>query len=619
MLKYGLLFFGALLFFKTQAQPGPKKDSYQYFIDLNNVDSDELHIDLIPPKLSGNTVNYHLPAIVPGTYAIYDFGRYVGHFKAYTKKGDTLPVIKADVDTWTISQAEKLYKISYTIDDTWDSPQIKGEKIFEPAGTNFEAKKDFMINMFAFAGYFDNTKKYAYEVSFTKPANFYGATALIPVKSTPTTEKYVVSDYHSLADAPIMFTVPDTVVLKIGGADILIALYSPNKKFSVDSLAAKMKVMLEAQKEYLGGTLPVKKYAFIIALSDRPNIFEYGALEHSYSSFYFLPEMFSQEKLAESVIDAASHEFFHILTPLSIHSHEIGDFDFSHPVMSKHLWLYEGMTEYEAQHMQVKYHLIDLPEFLNRFSTKITTSKYFNDTLPFTEMSLGVLDKYKFQFINVYMKGALINFCLDIRLRQLSGGKYGTQDLMRDLSKRYGKDRAFNDAELFDTITAMTYPAIRQFFSDYVEGSKPLPFLETFASIGVDYFPKLTVNSLRLGIEFNPMDSSGHPVVVGISRATVFGSKLGLQIGDRLLTINGVPIKANGVSSTMDSLKAVLKEGDDFNMQVLRKDSSGKQQPVAIREKVMFVKTEKVNVLQEMKAPTAEELALRAAWLNTAR
>jgi predicted metalloprotease with PDZ domain len=48
------------------------------------------------------------------------------------------------------------------------------------------------------------------------------------------------------------------------------------------------------------------------------------------------------------MMDVVSHEFFHIVTPLSIHSKEIQDFDYNDPKMSEHLWMYEGVTEYFA-------------------------------------------------------------------------------------------------------------------------------------------------------------------------------------------------------------------------------------------------------------------------------
>jgi predicted metalloprotease with PDZ domain len=180
------------------------------------------------------------------------------------------------------------------------------------------------------------------------------------------------------------------------------------------------------------------------------------------------------KELAATVRNVASHEFFHILTPLNIHSDEIADFNFDHPKMSEHLWLYEGSTEYHAHSVQVRYGLIDQAEYLNAIKQAMTEAMFaFNDTLSFTELSMGCLDKYKDQYNNVYAKGALISMCLDLKLLHLSHGKYHlTEFLLQDLSKSYGKDRSFHDDELFPkTVVSLTFPEIKGFFDDYVIGS----------------------------------------------------------------------------------------------------------------------------------------------------
>ncbi|MGV2480957.1 UNVERIFIED_CONTAM: peptidase M61, partial [Salmonella enterica subsp. enterica serovar Weltevreden] len=84
----------------------------------------------------------------------------------------------------------------------------------------------------------------------------------------------------------------------------------------------------------------------------------------------------------------------------------------------------------------------------------------YNDTVPFTVMSKYVLDKYKKQYNNVYEKGAVIGMCLDIMLRYYSKGTYGTQDLMKDLAKKYGKNKSFKDDELFDDIEKLTFKEV---------------------------------------------------------------------------------------------------------------------------------------------------------------
>jgi predicted metalloprotease with PDZ domain len=235
--------------------------------------------------------------------------------------------------------------VSYDVEDTWDTDQNENI-IFEPAGTNILADTNFVLNNFGFFGYLKDQKEIPYELYITKPVGFYASTGAENLSTGKTNDVIKFDNYHQLADSPIMYCRPDTAWLNVGGAKILVSIFSPNQKVSAKEIAPDINKILTAQKDYLGGTLPVKKYAFIISLfrgfSGKSG--SYGALEHSYSSFYFLPEG-SATGLSQSVKDISAHEFFHIVTPLNIHSEEIQFFDYDNPKMSAHLWMYEGTSE----------------------------------------------------------------------------------------------------------------------------------------------------------------------------------------------------------------------------------------------------------------------------------
>lgn len=609
----------ALLFcLSTFAQKVSQTSNYQFFVDLTKVSKDRLEVSLITPKMTQNEVIYNMPKIVPGTYANYDFGRYISDFKALDATGKELSLESIGKNSYKIKGAKSLYKISYLVDDTWDSPEVKGEYVFEPAGTDIEENTLFAMNTHGFFGYFDGMQKITYEVNITKPESFYGSSSLVASKTTKNSDSYTVPNYNDLVDAPMMYCKPDTTILKIGGADILISMFSPNQRATSKEIAENVKTLLEAQKEYLGGTLPIKKYAFLIVLSDNLKGGSFGALEHSYSSFYYLPES-SAEELTQTVKDVCSHEFFHIVTPLSIHAEEIGDFDFNKPKMSKHLWLYEGLTEYAAGHMQMKHNLIDLPLYLNMIRGKIINMKErYKDTLPFTEMSVDVLDKYKDEYNNVYEKGALIGLCLDIKLRQLSGGKYGTQNLMRDLSKYYGKEKSFKDAELFDKITEIsTFPEIRQFFTKYVEGKEPLPLAEILGSVGIEFEAnsKKKVKSFGIGMDnlgVNPETKS--VFVVGDDGIDELGKKLGIQANDELVSLNGGGLGLETFRNTRSFFIENAKEGDEVTLVVKRKDGDTKVEKT-LKAKVFFPEVQQKYLLAPVASPTPAQLDLMRAWL----
>lgn len=625
---------------------------YQYTVDLTQVVDDKVYVELTPPELHERDIVFYFPKIVPGTYAIADYGRYVSDLSAEDKKGRSLPVEKLDENSWRIKKANKLARISYWIDDTWDT-KVEGPQIFWPAGTNIEEDQNFVLNTSGFFGYFKDLKEPDFQLRIVRPKGMYGSTGLIPVETglapqvvaketgiTPDPDAVVdvfqAEDYDRLIDSPLMYAQPDTAIVHVGNTEVLIGSYSPTGKVTAKEIAASIREVLMAQKAFLGGQLPVDKYAFIFYFTDQP-VLSYGALEHSYSSFYYMPEM-TIDQMEQQLRDFAAHEFFHIVTPLTVHSREIGNFDFNDPKMSRHLWMYEGVTEYFASLVQVQYNLISLTEFVETLREKMLTADEFIDDVPFTEISRYTLDKYHDQYYNVYQKGALIGMCLDLELLKLSDGKEGLRDLMLQLSKKYGKDTPFEDEELFDVITRMTYPEIGVFFDRYVQGKvppmsdtsaiagtvEPLPFEEVFGYVGIIYRDEHTFQDFTLGID-NPdlgitqIDSVPRLQIATTAHLNAQGKALGFQEGDVLLKINGETIPDLGspeISPFLQGQIAALEDSTDLSYTVLRKDSNGNMKETTLTAPVQKVEITQRHLLMPNPQATREQLELREAWLT---
>ncbi|MGE0589075.1 MAG: peptidase M61 [Cyclobacteriaceae bacterium] len=610
------------------------KKAYEYTVDLTRVVDDKLYVELAPPSLTQDEITFYLPKIIPGTYAVQDYGRFVSDFKALDKKGNPLPVEKLDTNSWKIKGAKKLTKISYWIEDSFDT-QLAGPDIFWPAGTNIEENKNYVLNPSGFFGYFDQMKQEPFRFNIIRQKDFYGSTGLIPEKSNeplsnlkleakPGPDKrvdvFMAEDFDRLADSPLMYAKTDTAVIKVANTEVLIGSYSPNGVVSAKEIANSVKEVLMAQKEYLGGTLPVEKYAFIFYFTDQP-VTSYGALEHSYSSFYYMPER-SIDRMKQNLRDFAAHEFFHIVTPLTIHSEEIGHFDFNDPKMSKHLWLYEGVTEYFSGNMQVKYELITPDQYLGILRQKLLTADGFKDDLPFTEFSERVLDEYGDQFYNVYQKGAIIGMCLDIKLRKLSDGKYGLQNLIADLSKKYGKNQSFNDDELFSEIGKLTYPEIEEFLRTYVAGPASLPLESVFKDVGVKYEKDQKQIDISLGFDNSNVTVTQYnesPIITfqNAARMNAQGKALGLKDGDMLVKVNDEALPALGpdFSAFITKHKSAMKEGGKISYTVLRKAESGDYVETRLEATITAVELSKRHSISFDENATEEQLKLRRAWL----
>lgn len=611
---------------------------YRYVIDLTRVSDDKVYVELAPPKIKEKEITFYLPKIVPGTYAIADYGRMVSDFKAFDKKGRELTVNRLDDNSWRIENAKKLDKISYWVEDTYDT-QLEGPEIFQPAGTNIEEGKNYLLNTSGFFGYFEGMKDEEFELNIIRSKDFYGATGLKPesigttlsgslqkegfvtADENSTVDKFTVSDYDRLIDSPLMYSKPDTAIIKVANTDVLVASYSPNNMVTAKEIAESIKEVLEAQRKFLGNQLPVDKYAFIFYFTDQP-VVSYGALEHSYSSLYYMPEQ-TIEQMNQQLRDFAAHEFFHIVTPLTIHSHEIEDFDFNDPKMSQHLWMYEGMTEYFAGLVQVKYGLITPEQYINEMLNKIITASQFKDTLPFTELSKGTLDEYADQYYNVYQKGALIGLALDIKLRKLSNGAYGVQDMMANLSQKYGENAAFNDNELFDVITEMTYPEIGEFFKTYVYGDTPLPYDEIFKQVGILLTDNGKVKTYSLGIGQSNINVGNHNgkqyiMIQNADGMDDMGKALGFKNGDLLYKLQGEEFPDLGpqlgqfIGKTVQALPTTEK----ITFTVLRDNGSGEKEEVELTTNVIQVDVAVPPSISFDPNASEEQLQLRKQWLE---
>jgi predicted metalloprotease with PDZ domain len=373
-----------------------------------------------------------------------------------------------------------------------------------------------------------------------------------------------------------------------------------------------MKTMMIAQKTFLGKINATKKYTVLLYLSSMTptDAKGFGALEHPTATTVVLPEMMPKSELVKSMKDVVSHEFFHIVTPLTIHSKEIHYFDYNTPKMSEHLWMYEGVTEYFANLFQIHQGLITEEEFYTRMAEKIEHANAMNDTMPFTTMSANVLtEPYKAQYLNVYEKGALIGMCLDIIIREKSNGERGILDLMQKLSNEYGASKPFNDNELFAKITSFTYPEVGAFLTTYVSGATPIPYETYLAKVGVTksmekvpgnvflkgQSPYITVNQATKEI-----------LVIPNMELNVFYTNLGLKGGDILVAINDKPYSLNNIYEMITESQS-WKESDAIAVKIKR---DGKEQ--VIKGKVKLPYEEK----EGLRATDATKKALKEAWFK---
>lgn len=587
-------------------------------IDLTAMENDQLKVRVDPGDFEQDTVLYRLPRVIPGTYMESNFGSFVEDMTAFYMDGSSAPVNPTDVNTWTLSNAPSVDYLEYNVNDTFDIENTEQATPYSMAGTNI-AEDIYLLNLHGFVGYFEGFQENRYELNITSPTDFKSASALNIASSDTAanqiTTTYNADRYFEVIDNPMMYGRFTKEEFEVDGIDIVFSLYSPSGNHSAAGQRDVIYEIMSAQKDYLGDLETTDRYSiFLYMAGQSQDATNYGALEHHTSTVMVYPDYVNDNQLEEGLVDVISHEFFHIVTPLNLHSEDIRYFDYNTPTFSKHLWMYEGLTEYFASHFQIYQGLDTKEEFYEKISQKIEYAETFNDTLSFTRMSENVLDEpYASNYINVYMKGALINMCLDIIMREESDNARNMITLMEELTDRYGSEKPFSDDALIDEIVNMTYPEVGEFLDTHVIGSTPVNYDTYLGKVGLEQAEVELPSSFFFADQSTPFfDVDQEEGTLSLRNDIELHSTLkdlGAQGGDVLVSVNGEPLNLQTAQQIIGSSMSwspdteleivVEREGEEISL------SGVYGNPVYTKE-----------IIREVESPTEDQLTLRNWWLG---
>jgi predicted metalloprotease with PDZ domain len=602
---------------------------YDYTIHLDECKKDRLLVELTCPGIKGDTVSFNFPMTIPGTYAILDYGKYIQKLSAFDSNGKKLKIQKSTNNTFLIYPANDLARITYHVEDSWDSKQKKN-KIFEPAGTGFQAEEYFYINAGGIMGFLNNELMLPFQTTYIRPNQLIGYTSLKEVARTSSSQVFNASNYHDLIDNPILFTEEKEQTLQIQGTKVSIASYYKESDSSAFYVKSKIDSAMVAIDQFVEGKLPVDKYSFLNYVVDLKEVGEmlmkgdiglfgylklyrklggqgFGALEHGNSSSYYLPD-FGHHSYTGMLYETAIHEFLHIYSPLSLHSAYIGDFNYIKPIMSKHLWLYEGTTEYFSVLVAMQGKLTSIDATIeNNIKGKIENALLYPDSISFTKMSANVFDKPYIDLYNqVYTRGAIMAMLLDIQIMELTNGQKTLKSVIFDLCDKYGSKKSFNEETFIAEFVESVHPDLQKFFDSYITGTTPLAIEEGFSKIGISFQKE------KKGIV--PIDIlSMEDNKVKVNRNVVVNNSLTVQKADKSNIVGLVPGDKVNVTDAAKCFQladgSYVAEGTLVTINVIRK---GKTVPLTFPAK--FKNGVIKNTIEVMKEMTPEQEKFFNIW-----
>lgn len=569
-----------------------------YVVNLNDRDDDTFKVKLFVNNLKTDNAIYQFAASAPGTYETMDIGRFVRDFEAYDIDGHEIYTKQLSTNQWKISEPAKVALIRYKIAETWDTP-VDSNWIYPMCGTSLEDDHALM-NGEAVFGYPTGMQKRAVRIKLLYPENWTVGTAL----NLDSAGFYDAKDYDQVVDSPILAGTLTEAGIKVQGSQVEVYTYSQNNVVQAQSILSRVNDILNATAEFTNG-LPVKRYTFLFHYENK-DFPGGGAWEHNYSSIYTLAETpIEKQKNLERIM---AHEFFHIVTPLNIHSELIEHFNFVKPQPSEHLWLYEATTEWAAQIMQLRANLIDLDQYLKELTHKLIVADHFRKDYSLTELSLNSFSNAgRSQYVNIYDRGAIIIGLLDIRLLELSKGKRGMREVINELSKIYGPEKSFDEKTFFKTFTDFTYPEIADFIDHYIKNAEPLPIKEYYAKLGINYDEEVKTNEIDTTRGYRVRYDDGNFIATSVDPQVI---SQGLSNGDEIIELNDEMLTIKNIRSLFNNLDKA-EFGKSYNLKI----NNGKETKILSLKKITHPLIKK-HIFTINPNPSESQQTLRNAWIR---
>lgn len=437
----------------------------QYQISLAHPEQHTFHIKMTIPDVK-DSVTVQMPAW-NALYEIRDFASHVREVSAANESGP-LPIEKLDKQTWRVTGSGTI-TISY--DTFWDEPgpfssQLNSEHAFiNPA----------MILMYIP----DHPREKVTALSLTEiPAGWTAETAGPSLLDAP-----AKGNYDRLTDTPLEVGKHERFDLTAFGFGPVVSVVTHGKLEKRDELKEKLTAICKYENALMGGP-PYVTYTFIFHIGENVGG---GGMEHANGTAI-------AARNEEGALSIAAHEFFHLWNVKRIRPASLEPVDYTKEQYSKSLWFAEGVTSTYEKYTLLRAGLWTKSRFYESWDKEISEMEASpaNKWQSAEQSSLDTwFEKYPIynqpdHSVSYYTKGAVIGLLLDLWIRERTNNAQSLDDMMRAMNEQFGKTgKPYRDREDLERVCSETAKSLcKEFFDDYVSGTKPFPYDEYFGFAG---------------------------------------------------------------------------------------------------------------------------------------
>ncbi|MFI5202427.1 MAG: hypothetical protein ACHQNE_08565, partial [Candidatus Kapaibacterium sp.] len=265
------------------------------------------------------------------------------------------------------------------------------------------------------------------------------------------------------------------------------------------------------------------------------------------------------------------------------HISELGPVDFTVPMDARSLWFSEGVSEYYAELLQVRYGLTTPAEFFNAID-RWQRAADDDSSMPLEKISWEMCKYNSGRCAALTARGALVALLMDIEIRAKTEGRSSLDNVLLRMNREAPSGKTYNDSLLMQTISKYSATDLTDFYKHYIAGADTLPveaYLEKMGAGGEVPASMRVGGELGLNLALNAAGTAiirATPPDSELDDATVNDRSSALQCGDTVCAINGNTVNATAVSTA----EYALLTGKPVRFEVLK---NSKHVAVTLRTK----------------------------------
>lgn len=509
----------------------------KYVISYRNPHRHFVDIELVIDNIREDHTTLALPAWRPGRYELGDFIQNIQKFVVTDLHNNRLPFRKTRKDEWEVDTSD-----TESIKVTYNYYAYKMD-----AGSCWLDENQLYLNFINCLIFAPHRLNEVCVINLQIPHDYTIACGL---EKTGDRQLKAANFYH-LVDSPLIassrlqhfsYEMDQTTyhLWMMGKCD-----------FNWEKVRSDFMTFTREQLNTMG-KFPCPEYHFICQILPYRM---YHGVEHYNSTVIALGpgELMMESPLYEDFLGVSSHELFHTWNVIRIKPREFVPYDFTTENYFETGYVAEGFTTYYGDLFLVRSGVFDKKWYFGELNKMLNRHLHnfgrFNLSLEESSYDLWV-DGYKKgvpdRKVSIYTKGALVGLMLDLKIRQLSRGKHGLDQLMQRLWEKYGDTREGYSAEdILFLSSELAGSPLDTFFADLIHGVAPIEsyLTESLEYVGCELNSHIPDNLYENHFGFKASTKENYQVITHLYPDSLAAKKL--SVDDEIIAVNGRKVAGN--------------------------------------------------------------------------